>query len=101
MNERWQADGASLIRLYGWLRETGEIDRLIDLVIEKVRDSRQTERAKDPEPRSGVPSDTALLLYSTLSAMQPKDSQTRYLLEQARTLASELKENLRPRSEEP
>lgn len=45
-------DDVSLIRLYGWLRETGEIDRLIDLVIEKVRDARQTERAKDPEADS-------------------------------------------------
>ena len=50
MNDRYIDGGASLIQLYGWLRETGEIDRLIDLVIEKVRDSRQTEKAKDSEP---------------------------------------------------
>ena len=50
MNDRDINGGASLIRLYGWLRETGEIDRLVDLVIEKVRDSRQTEKAKDSEP---------------------------------------------------
>lgn len=101
MSEGWQADGASLIRLYGWLRETGEIDRLIDLVIEKVRDSRRTDLPKDPKPRLGSHADTALLLYNTLSAMHPKDSQTRYLLEQARTLALELKEGLRTKTEEP
>lgn len=54
MNDRYIDGGASLIQLYGWLRETGEIDRLVDLVIEKVRDSRQTERAKDPGPEGGT-----------------------------------------------
>ena len=66
MNDRYIDGGASLIQLYGWLRETGEIDRLIDLVIEKVRDASQTERAKDPEPV-----DAESRLAAALDALRP------------------------------
>ena len=65
MSDRYESQGAALIQFYGWLRETGEIDRLLDLVIEKVRDANQSERAKDPESAG----ETAAFLTELLRAV--------------------------------
>ena len=45
--------GPALIQLYSWLRDTGELDRLIEDIVAKVREDRE-EHAPCSPPRPGA-----------------------------------------------
>ncbi len=47
MSDRYESQGAALVQFYGWLRETGEIDRLVDLVIEEAREDAEKKKEKE------------------------------------------------------
>lgn len=42
--------GPALIQFYSWLRDTGELDRLIEDIVAKVREDREEHSCEPPRP---------------------------------------------------